>query len=102
MPEVKVEILTPAFNDIKVIADHHLLAVGPISAEKITTKLLDSIEKLSEYPLMGTQHSDPVLSKKGYRKLVCGEYICIYRLIDDTVYVYRVVHGTTDYPKLFR
>jgi toxin ParE1/3/4 len=99
MPEAKVVILTPALNDIDRIADYHLLAVGPISAEKITDKLLDSIEKLGEYPLLGTEHSDPVLQKKGYRKLVCGEYICVYRLIEDTLYVYRVVHGTTDYPK---
>lgn len=99
MPEAKVVILTPALNDIDRIADYHLLAVGPISAEKITDKLLDSIEKLDEYPLLGTEHSDPVLQKKGYRKLVCGEYICVYRLIEDTLYVYRVVHGTTDYPK---
>lgn len=102
MPKAKVEILTPALNDIDRIADYHMLAVGPISAEKITDKLLDSIEKLGEYPLMGTEHLDSVLQKKGYRKLVCGEYICVYRLIDDTIYVYRVVHGTTDYPKLFR
>lgn len=102
MPKVKVEILTPSLNDIDRIADYHLLAVGPISAETITDKLLDSIEKLGEYPLMGTEHSDAVLQKKGYRKLVCGEYICVYRLIGDTLYVYRVVHGTTDYPKLFR
>lgn len=102
MSKVKVEILTPALNDIDQIADYHLLAVGPISTEKITDKLLDSIEKLGECPLMGTEHSDSVLQKKGYRKLVCGEYICVYRLVDDTIYVYRVVHGATDYPKLLR
>jgi toxin ParE1/3/4 len=66
MPEAKVVILTPALNDIDRIADYHLLAVGPISAEKITDKLLDSIEKLGEYPLLGTEHSDPVLQKKRY------------------------------------
>lgn len=102
MSEAKVEILTPTLNDIDRIADYHLLAVGPVSAEKITDKLLDSLEKLGEYPLLGTEHSDPVLQEKGYRKLVCGEYICVYRLIDDTIYVYRIVHGMTDYPKLFR
>ncbi|WP_420828430.1 type II toxin-antitoxin system RelE/ParE family toxin [Dehalobacterium formicoaceticum] len=84
------------------MADYHLLAAGSVSAEKITYRLLDSIVKLGEYLLLGTEHSDPVLQEKGYRKLVCGEYICVYRLIDDTIYVYRIVHGTTDYPKLFR
>ena len=102
MPKTKVEILTPALNDIDRIADYYLLAVGPISAEKITDKLLDGMEKLGEYPLLGAEHSDPVLQEKGYRKLICGEYICVYRLIDDTVYIYRVVHGATDYPKLLK
>ena len=102
MARVRIKILTPALHDIDKIADYHILAVGPVSAEKITDKLLDSIEKLGEYPLMGTEHTDPVLQKEGYRKLVCGEYICIYRLIDDTIYIYRVVHGATDYPKLFK
>ncbi len=102
MSKSKIEILTPALNDIDQIADYHLLVTGPISAEKITDKLLDSIEKLGEYPLMGTEHSDSVLQKKGYRKLICGEYICVYRLIHDTIYIYRIVYGTTDYPKLFR
>ncbi len=97
-----VRILAPALHDIDKIADYHLLAVGPASAEKITDRLLDSMEKLSEYPLMGTEHTDPVLQKDGYRKLICGDYICIYRLIEDTVFIYRVVHGATDYPKLFR
>jgi len=102
MPKVRIEILTPALNDIDQIADYYLLAVGPQSAEKITDKLLDAIGNLEEYPLMGTVHLDPVLQKEGYRKLVCGEYICIYRLIDETIYVYRIVHGTTNYPGLFK
>ena len=99
MPKVRIEILTPALNDIDQIADYYLLAVGPQSAEKITDKLLDAIGNLEEYPLMGTVHLDPVLQKEGYRKLACGEYICIYRLIGETIYVYRIVHGANNYPK---
>lgn len=97
----KVKILTPALNDIEKIADYHLLTVGPSSAEKITDKLLNSIDKLAEFPLTGSEHSDLVLKDKGYRKLISGEYICIYRIIEDVVIVYRVIHGATDYPKLF-
>ncbi|HVI39359.1 MAG TPA: type II toxin-antitoxin system RelE/ParE family toxin [Anaerovoracaceae bacterium] len=102
MSKCRVEILTPAANDINQIAQYHLLSVGPSSAEKITDKLLDSIEGLSDYPLMGTEHPDPALRKRGYRKLVCGEYISVYRIIDDAVLIYRVVHDSTDYPRLFK
>ena len=102
MPKCKVEILTPALIDIDRIADYHLMMVGPQSAERITDKLLDTIMILEEYPLAGTQHSDTVLKKQGYRKLVCGDYVCVYKVIDETVYIYHVVHGATDYPKLFK
>ncbi len=102
MPKYRVEILALALNDIEQIADYHLMMVGPKSAEKITNKLLDSIQGLEEYPLIGSEHFDSVLQKQGYRKLICGEYICVYRIIDEIVYVYHVVHGATDYPNLFR
>jgi len=102
MPKFRVEILDPAKNDINQIAQYHLTAVGPKSASKITDKLLDSIEELGDYPMIGAEHPDSDLSKRGYRKLVCGEYVCVYRIIDNTVYIYHVVHGATDYPKLFK
>lgn len=72
MPKCRVEILTPALDDIERIADYYLMMVGPKSAERITDKLLDD------------------------------EYVCVYKIIDMTVYIYRVVHGATDYPKLLK
>lgn len=50
MPNYEVEILTPALNDIDKIADYHLMMVGPVSAQKITDKILSTIEILVEYP----------------------------------------------------
>ena len=38
-----------------------------------------------------------------YRKLVLTKtYVAIYKLIGDTVYVYAIVNGTTDYPRLLK
>lgn len=101
MPAYKIEILSPAYLDIDRIAEFHLRMVGPQSAQKITDKLLDTIGLLGEHPFAGAEHGDSVLQKQGYRKLICGEYICIYRVINDIVFIYRVVHGATDYPKWF-
>lgn len=101
MPKHNVVILTPAMKDMEQAADTHLLLVGPQSAEKITDKLLDTISMLEEHPLLGSEFSDPFLRAQGFRKLLCGEYVCIYKIIGDDAVVYRVVHGATDYPKLF-
>jgi toxin ParE1/3/4 len=92
MPRCKVEILTPAFNDIYAIADYHLMMVGPRSAEKTTDELLDTIKILEEHPFAGAQPPDHILKKHGYRKILCGNYVCVYKVIDEHVYIYRVVH----------
>lgn len=102
MQKYKVEILTLALQGIEKIAEYHLQMVGPKSAQRITDKLLDSIEKLGDYPLSGAEHPDEFLQKQGFRKLVYGEYVCVYKLIVDTVFVYRIVHGSTEYPRLLK
>ena len=102
MPDTQLVILTPAWQDIDRISDLHLMLVGPKSAEEITDKLLDTIALLAEQPYMGALHPDPFLAEHQYRKLICGKYVCIYKVIDQTVYVYRIVDGRTDCPKLLR
>lgn len=102
MPDKQLVILTPAWQDIDRISDLHLMLVGSKSAEEITDKLLDTIALLAEQPYMGALHPDPFLAGHQYRKMICGKYVCIYKVIDQTVYVYRIVDGRTDYPKLLR
>lgn len=75
--------------------------VGSNSAEKITDRLLNQIQTLQHQPQLGCIHPDPILQRQNFRKLICGEYICIYKIIDETIYIYGVFHGATDYPKIF-
>ena len=102
MPKCPVKILPMAWQDLNAIADYHLQTVGAASAEKITDRILDALEKLEEFPLMGTLHSDEFLARMEYRKVLCGEYVCVYKVIDTAVFVYRIVHEATDYPKQFK
>lgn len=100
MPEYQIEFLPAAWQDLVKISDLHLQLVGPDSAERITDEILDAIEGLTRFPYMGPLHPDPVLARMEYRKLVCRKYIVIYRVIEATVYIYRIVNGITDYPQL--
>ena len=102
MLNTQLMILTPAWQDIDRISNLHLMLAETKSAEEITDKLLDTIALLAEQPYMGAFHPDPFLAEHQYRKLICGKYVCIYKVIDQTVYVYRIVDGRTDYPKLLR
>ena len=102
MAKYKVEILLAAWQDIDKIADFHMKMVGAASAQRITDKILDTLERLGSFPYMGAQHSDPELARRDFRKVICGDYVCVYKLIGSSVFVYRVVNGKTDYPKLLK
>ena len=102
MQDYKLEILEPAWIELDEIADYHLLMVGPKSAKRITNQILKSLEKLKSFPFSGVQIQDAELKDLGYRFVISGEYICVYRLIGDIIFVYHIVHGSRDYPRLFK
>ena len=96
----KLELLTPAQRELEEIARVHLELVGPASARRITDRIYDALEKLEQYPYLGFVCMDKQLAAAGYRVLICGNYLCFYRLIGIVVFVYHIVDGRADYPKL--
>lgn len=99
----KLSYLTAAEADILKIVKFHADKVGPTSAREIYRTIREEIGRLQEFPLIGQVHPDPELAILGYRKLVLNKtYVAVYKLIDDAVMIYRVVNGTTDYPKLLK
>jgi addiction module toxin, RelE/StbE family len=100
---VKLIYLTPAMQDMEEIVKFHLTQVGVDSSRKIYTLMKKEIGRLADFPLMGQIHPDPLLAAEGYRKLVLTDtYVAIYKVIDGTVILYRVVNGKTDYPRLLK
>ena len=87
MRKINIEILSPAWAELDEIAEYH--------------KIFSSLERLEQYPLSCPYIPDEELRLQEYRVLICGKYVCIYRLISDTIYVYHIVHGSREYSKLF-
>lgn len=103
MPKAKIEFLRASWQDLDRISDYYLREVGPASAEKIMDEIMAHIGLLGEHPYAGPLHPDPVLARQEYRKLVLTRtYLAVYRVVGETVYIYRVVNGKTDYPSLFK
>ena len=63
--------------------------------------LQDHIEKLSDFPRMGEEHPDAYLNALGFRKLVHGNHIVIYRIDGAQVVIERIVWASSNYPELF-
>jgi plasmid stabilization system protein ParE len=95
-------ILEPAQRELEEIAEIHLRLSGPNSARNVTDLIYDTLARLEMFPLSGHPLKDRELLAIGYRYVIAGKYICIYRLIADTAYVYHIVHGTSNYPNLFK
>ncbi|MCL2003468.1 MAG: type II toxin-antitoxin system RelE/ParE family toxin [Oscillospiraceae bacterium] len=97
--EYKLELLGPAQRELEEIAQSHFELVGPISARNITDRIYAALENLKIHPYIGFACRNRQLAIAGYRTLICGNYLCFYRLLGKTVLVCHIVDGRTDYPK---
>ena len=99
----KMFYLPPAQHDFEEIAKYHITEAGTPYARKIYSTMKTTINRLRDFPLMGQTHPDPILAANGYRKLVLTKtYVAVYKVIGDTVYIYAIVNGATDYPRLLK
>ena len=98
----KLDILPPAQAELEEIARVHMALSGPQSARNITDRIYDAMDQLTRFPLSGPPVRDDELSAAGYRYILAGKYLVFYRLLGDTVVVYHIAHGSTDYPKLLK
>ena len=98
----KLVILEPAQQELEEIARLHKKLSGPTSARRITDLILDTLSRLELFPLSGHIPQDRELRITGYRYVIAGKYICVYRLLGETVFVFHIAHGARNYPALFR
>ena len=94
----KIEYSPDAFSDLELIGDYiEQELMSPMTAYNTITKIQDSIENLSIFPLMGALLSSLVDVDSDYRVLVCGNYLAFYRYDDTSVYIDRIIYGKRDY-----
>ena len=99
MSKYKIAILQIAREDIGEIF-FYIAGDSPKSALAMTDKIIDKIDMLAELPFIGKIVQDNELAKQEYRMLNIDSYIAFYKVIDDEVVVYRVLHGMRDFPDL--
>jgi len=97
----KVKILPTAWEDLKSIEDWYLIQFGVETALKVTDHILDSIERLEDFPDSGSLTPDKWLNEMGYRMVICKKHVVIHKKIGEVIYVYHIADTQTDYTKLF-
>lgn len=96
-----IEILPSAWEDLKKIEDYYLIQFDLQTAIKVTDYILDTIERLRDYPDSGSLTPDSWLNEQGYRIVICKKHVAIYRQIKDSIYVYHIADTQKEYTKLF-
>lgn len=71
--------------------------VGLPYAKKFADTILGSINQLAEFPEMGAVKYDTLMGKHGFRALFMGNYVCVYRIEGDMVYVYHLADARKNY-----
>ena len=97
----KVEILPAAWEDLKKIGDYYRIQFDARTALKVTDHILDSMERLEQFPDSGSLTPDEWLNGQGYRMIICRKHVIIYRKIEQLVYIYHIADTQTEYTKLF-
>jgi plasmid stabilization system protein ParE len=70
---------------------------SPQAALNTVNKIQDSIDRLADFPFVGTPLSVVFEVETDFRFLVCGNYLVFYRVHADSVNVDRVIYGKRDY-----
>ena len=97
----RVEILPSAWEDLKKIEDYYTIQFDAETAVKVSDHILDVIERMEDFPGSGSLTPDEWLNEQGYRMVICKKHVAIYRMIQDTVFVYHIADTQTEYTKLF-
>ncbi len=72
---------------------------NPESAEDIVLKIIESYERLKQFPNIGIDLSSKVNVKTDFKYLISGNYIVFYHLKNRYILIERILYAGSDYLK---
>ena len=89
---------TSAERDLEQIGDYIAKQLkSPKTALNTVKKIRTSIDKLADFPLIGTPLASIIAIESNYRFIGCGNYLAFYRVQGNDVFIDRIIHGRRDY-----
>jgi len=67
------------------------------AAQSLFEKVNDVMNLICQFPTINAISEKPLLAQRGYREQIVGNYIIVYRLDKDTVFVARLFHATQNF-----
>jgi len=85
-----------AVNQLRAISDH-ISIDDAVAADRLITRLIDSIERLARFPQSG--RVVPEFRDAAVREVIEGNYRIVYRAGSESVTIARVHHARRRMPK---
>jgi len=87
--------ITPrAQTDLDEIWDY-IAERNPDAADRVIDTILTRVRSLARFPLTGRARDD---LRPGLRSSPVSPYVILFRPVDDTVTILRIIHGARDIP----
>lgn len=93
-----VKLLPAAEEDVEEIYDY-LFIENPFYAEDFLNKFYKSIKKLQRFPKIGKLTEVFNLNRAGYRYIIMDNYHIYYKIEENIVYIYRIIHSAREHLK---
>ena len=75
-----------------------VIFIRPVRREKkLIDRIFDSMERLDEFPLIGSVADNDILNAKGYRLLPVDNFIVFYIPKGEEVHIVRIIYGRRDW-----
>ena len=100
---MKVEILPSAWEGLARIKYRVQADFGEDVALNVADRVLDSLERLEQFPNSGSMTPDPWLNNMGFRMVISDKRnVSVFRRVDESIFVYVIADTRTEYAKVFR
>ena len=100
MEVYNVQFLQEALDDLEEIV-LYIAQDSRQAALRMHGKIIEKANDLATFPKRGRLVPDRKMFEAGYRMLGIKPYVVFYRVVDDNIFTYRILHGATNYPLLY-
>lgn len=97
-----VQILPSAWEGLARIKYRVRAEFGEDVAQRVTDQILNSLERLEQFPDSGSMTPDPWLNNMGFRMVISDKRnVSIFRRVGENIFVYIIADTRTEYAKVF-
>ena len=88
---------SPALKPFRSFLLFYKAKVGARYAKAFADKIQKGVRQLVRFPEPGVLRNGALMGRSGFRDLFIGQYVCIYKIQDNSVFIYHLADGRWNY-----